>query len=284
MHSEHKQANTEDQYLTCEDSMQQAAGSFNMKQWRLIRDGSNDGYWNMAVDEAIVIACREGQAPPTIRFYMWSSPFISIGYFQKTGWIFNDNIDKRFSLVRRITGGMGVFHERDLCYSIIAPRKENPFSGHLLNACNIISRALIDGLRRLGIYADNISMKKSRYPNRSYYQNNNCFSSLLGDEISVKGKKLIGNARKRWRDIFLQQGSILIESSSYIDTSLSTTMEEIIGRKVKITEVVEALTRGFSTILNIDLIDGELSDHEKILSKRLVEKRYSQESWNRRDI
>jgi lipoate-protein ligase A len=35
-------------------------------EWRLIKDSYHTGFMNMAIDEAIMIAHREGLAPPTI--------------------------------------------------------------------------------------------------------------------------------------------------------------------------------------------------------------------------
>ncbi len=51
-------------------------------EWRLIKDSYHTGFMNMAIDEAIMIAHREGLVPPTIRFYQWSPPAVSLGYFQ----------------------------------------------------------------------------------------------------------------------------------------------------------------------------------------------------------
>ena len=37
----------------------------------------------MAIDEAMLTAAGQGQALPTVRFYRWSQPTISLGHFQR---------------------------------------------------------------------------------------------------------------------------------------------------------------------------------------------------------
>ena len=56
---------------------------FTMKQhWRLLQTGYGTGFSNMAIDKAILVANSKGIVPPTVRFYGWVPPAISIGYFQ----------------------------------------------------------------------------------------------------------------------------------------------------------------------------------------------------------
>ena len=47
--------------------------------FRLIFDGEHPGDVNMARDEAISRAFSAGSALPTLRFYAWAPPAISIG-------------------------------------------------------------------------------------------------------------------------------------------------------------------------------------------------------------
>jgi len=52
------------------------------EKWRLLDTGLNDAFYNMALDEAIVIARSKNLVPNTIRFFRWSPSAVSIGYFQ----------------------------------------------------------------------------------------------------------------------------------------------------------------------------------------------------------
>ena len=53
-----------------------------MQQARLIIDPPSTGSWNMAVDQAILETADE-TGLVTLRFYQWSHPTLSLGYFQK---------------------------------------------------------------------------------------------------------------------------------------------------------------------------------------------------------
>jgi lipoate-protein ligase A len=76
-------------------------------EWRLIKDSYHNGFINMAVDEAIMIAHKNGLVPPTIRFYQWSPPAVSLGYFQDLKKEINVKVCQEIGIdiVRRPTGG-----------------------------------------------------------------------------------------------------------------------------------------------------------------------------------
>ena len=88
-------------------------------EWRLIDSGLCDAAFNMALDEAIAVHVRQGRALPTLRFYQWERPSITLGFFQKAQEI---NVsfcrEMEIPLVRRRTGGRAVLHGQDLTYSL----------------------------------------------------------------------------------------------------------------------------------------------------------------------
>src|SRR5207248_1466855 len=92
-------------------------------EWRLIEDRPAVGAWNMAVDEALLEAARRDEAPPTLRFYGWARPTLSLGRHQDP----DEHIDHAFrcrrgiDLVRRPTGGRAVLHDHEVTYSIVLP-------------------------------------------------------------------------------------------------------------------------------------------------------------------
>jgi lipoate-protein ligase A len=91
-----------------------------MSSARLIIDPPASGAWNMAVDEALLrSAAQRGTA--TLRFYQWSEPTLSLGYFQAA-----DDRQQHFAslacpLVRRASGGGAIVHDRELTYSLAMP-------------------------------------------------------------------------------------------------------------------------------------------------------------------
>ncbi len=56
------------------------AGDYPPAVWRLIIERApRTGAWNMALDEAIMDAVAAGEALPTLRFYAWEPPCLSLG-------------------------------------------------------------------------------------------------------------------------------------------------------------------------------------------------------------
>jgi lipoate-protein ligase A len=47
--------------------------------WRLLVDAPAAGSWNMAVDEVLLDGVVAGTSPPTLRFYGWTPPCLSLG-------------------------------------------------------------------------------------------------------------------------------------------------------------------------------------------------------------
>ena len=78
-----------------------------VEKWRLLDTGIRDAFYNMALDEAIVIARSKNVVPNTIRFFRWGPSAVSIGYFQSM----EEEVDiaacdrKGVDYVRRRTGG-----------------------------------------------------------------------------------------------------------------------------------------------------------------------------------
>src|SRR2546421_118466 len=78
--------------------------------WRFVVDPPADGAWTMAVDEALLEATeRDGLA--TIRFYEWSEPTLSLGYFQAHAERRLHTASAACTLVRRTSGGGAILHD-----------------------------------------------------------------------------------------------------------------------------------------------------------------------------
>src|SRR6266545_4657950 len=108
----------------------------------------------MAIDEALWLGRRVGVAPPTVRFFAWAPPTVSLGYGQPL----DDHVDvlacRRLGvgIVRRPTGGSAIYHdgpERELTYSVVAAAEDLDGVVGLLETYHWIGRALLSGLRSL---------------------------------------------------------------------------------------------------------------------------------------
>lgn len=90
--------------------------------WRIINSPAADGATNMAIDESILEAMRQGQSPPTLRLYTWKPACLSIGRFQRAARSadFDALATLGYDFVRRPTGGRAVLHDNELTYAVIA--------------------------------------------------------------------------------------------------------------------------------------------------------------------
>ena len=241
-----------------------------MKPWNYIDSGPNLGVYNMALDEELLARAQAGEDRPVLRLYAWQPAAVSLGRFQKRETAVNDEACRRLGLdiVRRITGGRAVLHDKELTYSIIA-RTDNPlFPGNVLGTYKVIAAGLLAGLRNLGIPAE-IVARGSRHAERveKNAKDAACFSSPSWYEILVQGRKIVGSAQRRVSGAFLQHGSILMDYDPRQEAAVIpggcagdvvTCIRRELGRAVPLDEVKQAFVRGFQEALGIEFIETEL--------------------------
>jgi lipoate-protein ligase A len=260
--------------------------------WRLLVTEPLDGAANMALDEALWRGRLAGETPPTVRFFAWAPPTISIGYGQR--------LDARLNLaaraalgvglVRRPTGGSAIYHdgpERELTYSVVAGVEDFEGAGDLLEAYRWIARALLDGLRRLGVPAEMVAVMPSAGVQPAF-----CFSRTGSYEIEVAGRKLVGSAQRRQAAGFLQHGSVMLGADAERVRTLfpgegdplagMTTIEQAIGRRPGFDETAAALAEGFRAVHGLALEPGGLTAREQALVDRLAREKYGTARWNER--
>jgi lipoate-protein ligase A len=249
----------------------------------------------MAMDEAILHALADGVGQPTLRFYQWEPPCLSLGYNQP--WREVDTVAcgrLGYSWVRRPTGGRAILHCDELTYSVIAPDGEARVSGGIVESYRRLSQGLLAGLRSLG--ADVFQAQGEKVSNPQ--QGAACFDTPSNYEITVEGKKLIGSAQVRRRGQVLQHGALpLTGDLDRIFSCLSVpdgpsggargslrshalTLEEALRRTVSFEEVADALAAGFAGALNLRLETGSLTDHESRLAGEFYRTRYTNDEWN----
>ncbi|MDP2855352.1 MAG: lipoate--protein ligase family protein [Smithellaceae bacterium] len=264
--------------------------------WRLLHYRSNSAFENMAIDEAVFQETIKNKRPPTLRFYGWRRPAVSIGYFQglKNEINFNRCRLSGVDIVRRITGGKAVYHRDEITYSLTAGNSEKLFPDAISGTYEIISLCLAQGLSLLGIKA-HLAEAGSGASGKKPDMTSCCFSVPSGNELLVGGRKVCGSAQMRTHGGFLQHGSLLmtfdpVETTALILTSQATDSTEKLRRSVTaVNEVIpspvsaetlcSALQKGFIDELGINLSEGPLTPAEKALSSQLV-KKYESDAWN----
>lgn len=171
-------------------------------RWRLIDTGPEDAGFNMALDIAIAESVSRG-FPPTLRFYAWQRPSVSLGYFQGLNEISLETCySLDISIVRRPTGGRAILHGKELTYSF-SSLYNGAFKAGLYETYRAISLCFVDALKRFGLPVRMEERKKVRYGHNPL-----CFLSSTYGEVILEGYKIMGSAQRRFRNSFLQQGSM----------------------------------------------------------------------------
>ncbi|MHA2037927.1 MAG: lipoate--protein ligase family protein [Promethearchaeota archaeon] len=254
-----------------------------MDIWRILHLEIQNGFWNMALDEAILNMAIDKKVPNTLRFYKWNPSTASIGRNQSL----KNEIDlyfakqKGFNVVRRITGGGAVFHDetRELTYSIVCPIKtlETLGAKKVIDQFEIITQGIIYGLMIYGLQPEKDVI--------------HCPAILLD------GKKFSGNAQVRRKGYILQHGTILLDIDPELMYSVLKVPENVgksrmvqsvrakcIGIKNQIEnydelKLISSLEKGFQKALGIQLEAGAFTRDELKLAENLVEEKYSNVKW-----
>ncbi len=270
--------------------------------WRLVVDAApRSGAANMAIDQAIAEACAAGDSPPTLRFYCWNPPAVSLGRLQPV----NDIDEQRvaafgYEIVRRPTGGRAILHTDEFTYSVAAAANHPLMHGGVMDAYLRISNALIAGLRLLGVDADKAPGDVRVGADISAV----CFEAPSAYEITAGGRKLMGSAQSRRANYVLQHGSLplvgditrLIDVLALPVAQAETLRRELRARActlaqalgvddasdlVEFTRVAEAMRRGFEQALNLELQPGALTMEEVRRSALLIRTQFGNNEWNR---
>lgn len=247
----------------------------------------------MAIDEAILNAVSEGRSPPTIRFYSWRPPCVSVGYAQPMRAVIDLEAcaERGYELVRRPTGGRAVLHIDELTYSVTAPQNEPRVQGDIVTSYRRLSRGLVAGLRRLGAHVDLAEGEDDGGAGSAA-----CFDVPSHYEVTALGRKLVGSAQARRRGVVLQHGALPLrgdvgrlaevlalasEEREALRGKLrrrAIALNEAVGRLVSWEEAMEALAVGFGQALRLALVREDLTRHELAAATRL-QMRYSSEQW-----
>ena len=265
--------------------------------WRLIVDGETDGATNMALDEAILNGVIDGSSLPTLRFYSWSPPCLSLGRSQGLAEADLAACNAAgVDIVRRPTGGRSILHTDELTYSVSLVQTDPRTKGGIVEGYRRLSEGLLAGLHSLGVEATQAAGQ--RIPDSETTAV--CFETPSDYEITVAGRKLVGSAQWRARGGVLQHGTLplcgnlarIVDYLAFSDAERiaqrrrlhlkALTMEEAIGVVFSFDSVAHALAEGFAQALNLTLAPGELAPQERARADLIRAKVYANPDWTAR--
>ena len=167
-------------------------------RWHFLNSGPGAPADNMALDEALLEAAPRFGCP-VLRFYGWTEPAASFGYFQKFAEV--ERLTKLRPLIRRPTGGGLVPHDADWTYSLAFPAGD-PW--HKLKAVESYRRVhewIRAAFTDAGLATELAPCCRKEAPGL-------CFIGAEQFDVLWQGRKIAGAAQRRTRDGLLIQGSI----------------------------------------------------------------------------
>lgn len=284
--------------------MQANLTHFPQTTWRLLlEEEPRSGAANMAVDQAIAQACAAGESPPTLRFYRWAPPAVSLGRHQPLADLNWAAVTEHgYEVVRRSTGGRAILHIDELTYSVAAGADEPRVQGGVMDAYLRLSNALVRGLQHLGLAADKAGGDVRTGPDVSAA----CFEVPSAYEITARGHKLLGSAQSRRANYVLQHGSLplfgditrLIDLLALEEAAAQRLRSQLADHACTLADALEippadragsellrfdhvaaALAEGFREVLHLEFQPAPLTAGETRATAQLIREQYANDRW-----
>jgi lipoate-protein ligase A len=233
---------------------------------RLLPYGIADGPHNMAADEVLLETAVEGTS--SLRFYGWSAPTISLGYFQPSA-LRADSPLATLPFVRRASGGMTLVHHHEVTYALALPsRLLRPGESWICRMHHTIRAALAE----LGVTAQTHSSPDHHSSGPL------CFQHFTAGDLLIDSVKVVGSAQRKLRGALLQHGGILLAQSPCAPSLPG--IRELTGHDLKSEAICAAVQRAFERDTGWTLKPAGWTEDERRRVEELVHARYGRTEWN----
>jgi lipoate-protein ligase A len=239
----------------------------------VFQDPASSGEELMARDSELLDLAARNLIEPTLRFYRWGVPTISLGFHQRPDVLDMGRVTQAgIPWVRRPTGGAAVMHSEELTYAIVVPALHDVSGSAKVQ--EFVGKAIALALSRIGVEAtvEERGEPLTALPNRA-----SCFVRTSRWEVGVRGRKLVGSAQRKLGNALLQHGSILTGNDhlrliEFLDlqnegtrfllrerlTAKSTSISTELGHNVPDADLRDALARSFEELYSdFFLVSGE---------------------------
>lgn len=252
--------------------------SSDLIECRLLVDSPARGAWNMAVDEALLETAAKTQTP-TLRFYQWAEPTLSLGYFQRYVDRDSHSPSRDCPAVRRSTGGGAILHDRELTYCLVWPAGTARSRGGRIDATwlyRAVHQSLQTVLLGYGIESELVQIPPAAVVQQPLL----CFQRRAECDMVIGGDKILGSAQRRRRGAVLQHGSLLLAASTRAPELMG--LAEITGRPLDIETLTAAWGRQLEETLGLALRPDDIDGDERQSAERLSQRKYGHPDWTRR--
>jgi len=254
----------------------------------LLIDPPAAGAWNMAVDEALLGATVESDQP-TLRFYQWQRPTLSLGYFQSYAERWTHPLSGDADVVRRLSGGGAILHDRELTYSLFLPASHR-WSHDTQSLYEVVHQTIADCLQSLltsesswqPVLCEQTSQVASAEEPFLCFQRRTQGDILLRKQSNGFGtcSKIVGSAQRRRRGTVLQHGSILLDQSSAAPELFG--IANIVNQKILPATLLASLPNRLAERLGLKFNESHLTEELSDIAQQLRESKYENPGWTER--
>jgi len=236
---------------------------------RLIPLKTLSGPANMAADEVMLAAAERGTA--TLRFYEWSEPTLSLGYFQNAAERLNDPLLRDLAWVRRPSGGGAILHHYELTYCLAVPAG-TPWHTRESWICRF-HHLIATSLLSFGVDARPVVCGNEK--NLGDFL---CFQHQTPADLLIGGSKIAGSAQRKRHGAIMQHGSILLRQSEF--TPALPGIGEQAGKEITPMELSESLVEVLQQATGWQVDEATFTDDESREIEMIVREKYGSTEWN----
>jgi lipoyl(octanoyl) transferase len=189
--------------------------------WLRLESGACAPAFNMALDDGLLETAPQ-QDRPVLRFYGWTEPAATFGYFQKISDL--EKVTPLRPLVRRPTGGGLVPHDADWTYSLAFPPSHSWYDLRAEESYARIHEWIQSAFARLGVSTELAPCCRKERPGQ-------CFAGHEKFDLLWLGRKIAGAAQRRTRNGLLIQGSVQPQPPGLGRSAWEKAMEEVATRE-----------------------------------------------------
>ena len=248
------------------------------KVGRLISITTGGPAQNMAMDQALLESVSHSGIP-VLRFYQWSLPTLSLGYFQRVETRADHAESGGISCIRRATGGGAIVHDRELTYSIVIPVSAGQ-AGQRPGLYRQIHSAIAASLTCLGVS----SMPYRLTVPESYRATDSahflCFQRRTAEDLIVSGYKILGSAQRKTRTAVLQHGSLLLQASGHAPQLPG--ISDLLSKPLVAEEIAALIVENLTVYLGIQWQKDGISQRERSDSELISAERFGSSNWTNR--
>lgn len=242
-----------------------------MTHIRILPFAAADGPTNMAADEALLETARDAGVA-SLRFYAWSEPTVSLGYFQPGESRLRPNL-AGLAWVRRSTGGATIVHHHELTYSFAlpasAPKSPEPW---ICRFHRLVRAALADRGVPSKLVVCGAEQKLGDVL---------CFLHQTAGDLTVNGSKVAGSAQRKQQGALLQHGSVLLRRSEFAP-ELPGVNDFGPVAPVTVDSLAAELAARFAAECKLPVEPGEWTAAERARVPEIKAEKYANPEWNHR--